>query len=503
MPDFLTERVTGPGCCSGNRRTYWWMRVGGGILPIYLIFQMGVIQPLLNQLRIGNNLTAVTATAKEQKQVPPNDNILPGTMKTKTNKTSTIITSIPLGDTIPDANVTTQGPPHANNNNLRHNHQSNNNTLPACEELMTKSSPLGPFADGSFLTRKTTHIVWKRRHDGSRELTLPSTCRLKRYTARESIQCLNHKTLLFVGDSLTRYQFMDLAYYLEHKQYPARFQFSDPCIHVDERSNQTCSSDQKEHFVIATIPNMGGGTDGGMYRGRMEEQSAQAPYRHKDKSITGMQYISSEADGGIKLNYVFERGMRKDTHPLNGWNFTGCASNASCRYPEVQHQHSLKRMYSNDFDWSYVSTMDAFGPNGTIFHEQYNLKNINYAIYNRGIWGRLGAEKAKTMMRALHRITIGRNSNKDPSARRCFFRSTTANVKSEEESDSWEHGTIRNATHDEGCEYLDVFHLTHAFSEPLQQEHFNVFVDDYHYQPWVYEELNNMLLNVLCNAVLL
>ena len=28
----------------------------------------------------------------------------------------------------------------------------------------------------------------------------------------------------------------------------------------------------------------------------------------------------------------------------------------------------------------------------------------------------------------------------------------------------------------------------------------SVFVDHVHYQPWVYEELNNILLNVLCNG---
>lgn len=58
------------------------------------------------------------------------------------------------------------------------------NDLPRCDKLM--QNPSSPFADGAFLTRKTTQVVWKMRHDGSRELTLPLTCQLKRYTARQA-----------------------------------------------------------------------------------------------------------------------------------------------------------------------------------------------------------------------------------------------------------------------------------------------------------------------------
>jgi hypothetical protein len=31
-------------------------------------------------------------------------------------------------------------------------------------------------------------------------------------------------------------------------------------------------------------------------------------------------------------------------------------------------------------------------------------------------------------------------------------------------------------------------------------EYLTIFWDDMHFQPWVYKELNNLMLNVLCNA---
>jgi hypothetical protein len=122
---------------------------------------------------------------------------------------------------------------------------SNNNVLPQCDKLM--QNPSSPFADGAFLTRKTTQVVWKMRHDGSRELTLPLTCQLKRYTARQAGMCLKNKSLLFIGDSLTRYQYLSLAYFLEHKQWPPRYQATGyhPCLQVDEHNNTACSTPDK------------------------------------------------------------------------------------------------------------------------------------------------------------------------------------------------------------------------------------------------------------------
>ena len=68
-----------------------------------------------------------------------------------------------------------------------------------------------------------------------------------------------------------------------------------------------------------------------------------------------------------------------------------------------------------------------------------------------------------------------------------------------------------------GCGYLDFGHLLQEFGhmpyahpKPPKQKHgaihsgfaeaSYVYWDKVHFQPWVYEELNNFLLNVLCNA---
>jgi hypothetical protein len=52
-----------------------------------------------------------------------------------------------------------------------------------------------------------------------------------------------------------------------------------------------------------------------------------------------------------------------------------------------------------------------------------------------------------------------------------------------------------------GCSFLDIAHVTEIFASLQTVERTFVFWDALHYLPWVYEELNNVLLNVLCNHI--
>lgn len=386
-------------------------------------------------------------------------------------------------------------------------HANIRDDLPTCEQLM--QHPSSPFADGAFLTRTTTPVVWKMRHDGSRELTLPSTCRLKHYTARDARQCFNNQNLLFLGDSLTRYQYLSLAYFLEYNKWPPRFQALNPCNHIDEHGNRTCSKQDEPNVCAegdwirvggwsAYTQSLGGSTDGGIFHGRLEAQSLR-----DEPKIENMQYVSRPEEGGrTKLSYVIENGWRGQELFPPGWKFTGCAYNASCRYSPEHHAYNMERNKAKDYDWNYSSIMDAFGANGTSFQEQH--ADTNFVFYNRGLWGKLQEDKANSMMALLHNFTSDR----------CFFKSTTSCGRTiQNDLFKWEEGPIRRAAFNNGCEFMDVGHLTKEFStlffahpQPprnLMFEYHSVFWDAVHYQPWVYEELNNMLLNIMCNGKVL
>ena len=193
----------------------------------------------------------------------------------------------------------------------------------------------------------------------------------------------------------------------------------------------------------------------------------------------------------------------------------------------------------NNLDWQYPSIIEAFGGNSdssvdnnsnnennknvtksqtmttkTVFREQY--ADVNYVFYNRGLWGKIPEEKARKMMSLLHDFTTprggdwgGDNDSNNPK-NRCFFKSTTGCGRSHSEHYDYEFRIVRPAAFLVGCEYMDVGHLTREFasfhfSHPqpprdVMFEYSTIFWDAVHYQPWVYEELNTVLLNVLCNA---
>ena len=252
--------------------------------------------------------------------------------------------------------TTSRGGVEVSNTNAQH---SNNRpkipaiplqqVLPTCESLM--NSPNSALADGAFLTRETTINTWTHRTDGSRELNLPFTCRLKRYTSSEARQCLSNKHLAFVGDSLTRYQYLSLAYLIERGQYPPRFSPSDNCTHMDDDGQPTCSpqgepnvcneadwadaaqEDSWKDFHSA----IGGGTDGGIFHGRMECSCARR-YRDMNISTENYLYVSSEGKehvggggGRVIMSVVNEIGWDDDPNPIHGWNFTRCSFEGTCR----------------------------------------------------------------------------------------------------------------------------------------------------------------------------
>jgi hypothetical protein len=51
----------------------------------------------------------------------------------------------------------------------------------------------------------------------------PKECRLRRLSAQQAAQCLSGQRIAFIGDSVTRYQFTSLAYFLTHGVYQHPF----------------------------------------------------------------------------------------------------------------------------------------------------------------------------------------------------------------------------------------------------------------------------------------
>jgi hypothetical protein len=81
--------------------------------------------------------------------------------------------------------------------------------LPLCGDV--KKYP--GMSNGAFITRDPGY--WRYLRDGTRKYEL-LTCKLKRFNAVEARECLANHNLLMLGDSTMRYQFLSLAYFMEH-----------------------------------------------------------------------------------------------------------------------------------------------------------------------------------------------------------------------------------------------------------------------------------------------
>lgn len=92
--------------------------------------------------------------------------------------------------------------------------------------------------DGNFITRDPGH--WRILSDGSRTYE-PQTCSLQRFTAKEARECLAGHHLLMIGDSMMRFQFLSLAYFIEHGKWEHRFPMSENCIHKNYKGEPQCS----------------------------------------------------------------------------------------------------------------------------------------------------------------------------------------------------------------------------------------------------------------------
>jgi hypothetical protein len=209
---------------------------------------------------------------------------------------------------------------------------------------------------------------------------------------------------------------------------------------------------------------------------------------------------------GYGLEYSAPSGgnQREGIQPLNGFYFTDCSLQENCtlNVDEQKNVERLARKGQYDFRQHFP---EAISPKNGLIRNMF--PTVDYAFYNRGIWGRLDPERSKQVFSLMHQWVGDGNG-------RCFFTATTASSV-EASIHAYEREQIRPHAHRSGCSYLDFGHITFDFTAFTfernglprmeggklneQYERSGIFWDSVHYMPWVYEELNNVLLNVLCN----
>jgi hypothetical protein len=177
-----------------------------------------------------------------------------------------------------------------------------------------------------------------------------------------------------IGDSLTRYQFASLAHFLETGAFPARFRRPNhgaPCQHVDGAGNLQCASAAHPSVVLSDewgswddyFRGMGGGDDGGVMNGHLESASVRAagsaPGQDSDN------FLYAHGTSRAVLSYSFEAGWGDHPRPLQGYRYTNCSFAGSCRKSADQMRALGNRSMADDFDWQQPFP-EAIYANGTL-----------------------------------------------------------------------------------------------------------------------------------------
>jgi hypothetical protein len=380
--------------------------------------------------------------------------------------------------------------------------------------LCTDMKGIVGMKNGAFITRDPG--VWKHRIDGSKSYTL-ETCRIKRFSSEEAGTCLAGKHLLLIGDSVSRYQYLSLAYFIEHGQWPARFGMSNDCKHYDNRG-PTCEPPNEPsmvregdwgekfgHHPDKSWKQMHMSIGGEGFHGRMDCQCVR---QEAPTSLANLRYQSAPPSGEdtkpVQLTYLNYLGGIA----LKGFTPSNCHKNANCTMTSDQWWAQRKMVNDQKLDY-YIDIHTE-----KQFHDELEMiaPGVDIALFNRGLWGGIpmNLNEASHVLDGLFKMTQ-KNSG------RCYFKGSTAGSSgalgehlSHPEGHYAAETLVRKRAYKSGCGVYDLAHVTKSFTQYQwigdigrtrcckEEEMDNVYADAVHFQPWVYEEFNQILLNVLC-----
>lgn len=337
----------------------------------------------------------------------------------------------------------------------------------------------------------------------------PKLCKLKRFTYNNALKCLNNKHILFIGDSLSRFQYLSLTYFIEHGGWLSRFRMDSNCTHIDEFNKTQCrkggepnlNDPHMRHYKELHV-----GLGSHYFNGKLECQC----YRGQgERSVENMYYeniINSSMQ--LKLTYMSDNIV----YPMKGWKRSHCSTESVCQMNETNwYEFGEKK-------WDYEYYDDD--PLLYDYISKFQVPDVNIILVNRGLWTGIPTN-ITTMSKIFQYISEITKKNSG----RCFWKGTTVPMEpkmtellgyrpSHPSNFSLLEKDIRHLGSKYSCESFDLSHVTSHFIDMLGSDYCvtnnstwnsnsrfkltDIYIDRVHFQPWVYEEFNQILLNVLC-----
>mmetsp|Transcript_14446 Transcript_14446/g.21449 ORF Transcript_14446/g.21449 Transcript_14446/m.21449 type:complete len:361 (+) Transcript_14446:45-1127(+) len=296
--------------------------------------------------------------------------------------------------------------------------------------------------------------------------TAPNTeCKLVRFDEKfeAAAKVLEGKHLVMIGDSLTRYQYLSLVYFLESGK------FSSP------HPSQTWEKEYNSwnQFYQITNHRLNGNEVCDCFRVKMNETEIINENRYYHNPLTNVRITYLQWFGSVGMGYhpdILKLAQSRDSFEIA---LTICHP-GTC----------------DPRDPTFVKT----NPNAFIKNVIADL-NPHFVVMNCGHWKRCGSqlEIKQTVAAAVNILEKLGLSSKN-----FIWKSTTHALR---QPNSHEY---LNVIHDSGAQVMPAYNITYEYfmlSKDLQLElPFTAYTDNLHFREFVYRELNIFMLNMLANS---
>lgn len=338
-------------------------------------------------------------------------------------------------------------------------------TLPTCSLLSSNSTndaTATSIANGYWYTDEQGYFWWE-----------PAKCKLRRLTGPQARRCLAGRHIVFVGDSLTRYGYLNFVDFLSSNKYMLAYgNGPQPSLNSEQEFNSW------DRFF----------KEGPM---RLAQEAANATVHETCDCRHGMVGPFHTANYEDRQFVLEEQGLQPALRSLGLRLFEGdaAASGSTVRV-------SYYLVYSSPT----VEEAGTAALSHALQHLTATSTEPSALIMNMGIWTREGRslDDARQVFRRI--LQHGADVKAAHQLKtRLLWKTTSASMKNNNEESDW--GQLSNMVAELTKEVypwglLDVRGMTtNAMRQGLDFYSF----DQVHFHPVMYEQFNDLLLNMLCN----
>lgn len=311
----------------------------------------------------------------------------------------------------------------------------------------------------------------------------PNSCRLRRISADSARACLTNKTLVFVGGSLSRYQYVNMAFFLSRKKHMQRYDGSPSLVNEKEWSSWEDYYINGSRLLLHADESGSASEECDCHRANLDATTRE--FRLLTVNITrlgsqphnGTVQVAYKQAFGIRSNLQTEttEAIHQSFEQFSKFDNTGNGSSTPASSEViivVNAGHWLATAKADNYS-EFAGKFEPIFTDYKSFVPRLATSSAGHIPRSRLVW------KTTTAVRS--QLTKDNSSLANSNHERNHWRV------------AWPRLLTAMAYH-HGWSIFDAHYIT----SEAAQEGINGFWDGLHYHAFMYDQLNDVLLNGLC-----